>query len=172
MSSTSLSQSSDTTQSSSNQPSTIPQSPEATTRSSQSITPTQFSFGKQIPLKPFDLDPDDSYHFLLAELSPAVLQDIPETDLGDVNHPAAVRCHANDGSFTVSTIKSLNSSIPMGPLYTPDEALSLALQVSSFQTPNWRGAKIPIRSHLNVKALSSLLEKYPDPWVLREATFG
>ena len=46
---------------------------------------------QQIDLKPFDLDPDDSYSFLLAELSPAVLQDIPELDLGDINHPAAVR---------------------------------------------------------------------------------
>ena len=90
--------------------------------------PTSSSFVlQQITLKPFDLDPDDSNHFLLAELSPAVLQDIPESDLGDVNHPAAVRCNSANGLFTVADIKALiDHSPPVGPLYTSKEALSLA----------------------------------------------
>ena len=128
---------------------------------------------QQINLKPFDLDPDDAYHFLLAELSPAVLQDIPEADLGDVNHPAAIRCNSAQGLFAVSDIKALiNHSPPTGPLYTSEEVLNLALEVSAHNSSNWKGAQIPIRTHLNVDALSILLEKYPDPWVLRGAIYG
>ena len=95
---------------------------------------------QQITLRPFDLDPDDSYHFLLAELSPAVLQDIPESDLGDVNHPASVRSSSANGLFTISDIQALvDPSSPVGPLYTSEEALNLAVHVSSFDLPNWRG---------------------------------
>ena len=34
------------------------------------------------------------------------------------------------------------------------------------------GACIPIKTHLNVQAMSILLAQYPDPWVLRGATHG
>ena len=110
---------------------------------------------------------------MLAELSPVSLKDIPESDLGDFNHPSAVRCNSNLGFLTPSLVKSLiNPSPPTGPLYSPDEALQLSLDVSAHGVSNWLGAKIPIRSHLNIDAMSLLLDKFPDPWVLRGSKFG
>ena len=98
------------------------------TKSSTSVTPTiSSSWPKQLALEPFDIDQDDAYHFLLAELSPVDLQDIPEPDLGDLNHPAATRSQSNTGLFNLEYIQSLVSPVsPQGPLYTPEDALHLA----------------------------------------------
>ena len=127
----------------------------------------------QLHLKPFDIDTDDAYHYLLAELSPAILQDIPEPDLGDLNHPASTRSQSNPGLYSLEHILSLvNPAPPTGPLYTSQEVQQLALDVSATNQPNWRSLKIPVKSHLNIDALSSLLETYPDPWVLRGSKFG
>ena len=98
---------------------TIQSKSSETTIQSHLTSNTSSYVPKQLSLKPFDLDPDDSYHFLLAELSPTDLQDIPEADLGDINHPAAVRCNSAHSLFAVSDVKALvNNSPPVGPLYT------------------------------------------------------
>ena len=113
------------------------------------------------------MDADDSYHLLIAELAPVELQDIPESDPGDLNHPAAIRCNANHGYLYSSQVQSLiNKSPQAGPLYTAEQALQLSLLVSSHNLSNWQGARVPVRSHLDVKALAILLDKYPDKWVL------
>ena len=144
------------------------------TKSSTSVTPTiSSSWPKQLALKPFDIDQDDAYHFLLAELSPVDLQDIPEPDLGDLNHPAATRSQSNTGLFDLEYIQSLVSpDPPQGPLYTPEDALRLALEVSASGHPNWCGQQTVLKSHLNLKALNVLLDSFPDPWVVRGATYG
>ena len=70
------------------------------------------------------------------------------------------------GLFEPAFIKSLiDPAIKSGPLYTPQEALQLALQVSSSGHPNWSNLKMPIRSHLNLAALEILLQDYTDDWV-------
>ena len=105
-------------------------------------------------MRPFDIDPDDAYHYLLAELSPAILQDIPEPDLGDLNHPASTRSQSNPGLFSLDQILSLvNPDPPVGPLYSSQEVQQLAIEVSATAQPNWHSLKIPVRSHLNLKAL-------------------
>ena len=109
----------------------------------------------------------------MAELSPVILQDIPDPDLGDINHPAATSSCETLGRFSYQQIESLiNPCPPTGPLYTPQQALDLALFVSNTGLPNWKGSQVPIKSHLNLKALNSLLAGYTDQWVLRGSTYG
>ena len=37
---------------------------------------------------------------------------------------------------------------------------------------NWCGLRIPVKSHLNLKALKFILQDYPDPWILRGSAYG
>ena len=131
------------------------------------------SWPKQLLLQPFDLDVDDAYHYLLTELSPVILEDIPDPDQGNLNHPAAVMSSDQFGLYSLNEVISLtNNDIPAGPLYSPDKALRLALSVSNSGSSNWQVCKIPVKSHLNLPALNTLLADYPDPWVLRGCQFG
>ena len=127
---------------------------------------------KQLFLQPFNVDDHDSYHFLLAELSPVVLADIPEADAGDLFHPASIFSDSNPGLYSYTQIQSLHSYIPDGPLYSSSEALELALGIQSSGLPNWRSCQIQVKSHLNIAALEFLLSSYTDPWVIRGSKYG
>ena len=119
------------------------------------------------------MDADDSYHYLMAELFPVDLHDIPEVDSGDINHPAISHSLQRLGLFTNDEILSnTGPHPPQGPLYTPSEAVDLALQISTSGSSNWCGLQVPVRSHLNIPSLQFLLKSYPDPWPLRGATYG
>ena len=134
---------------------------------------TILSMPKLLPLKSFIMDADDSYHFLLAELVPAELEALPGVDLGDLNHPSISRSLCNSGLFSTEEVLASAGPHPKaGPLYTPDEAVDLALLVSESLKPNWRGLRVPVKSHLNLKALEFLLKDYSDPWILRGSTYG
>ena len=109
----------------------------------------------------------------MTELAPVDLQDTLNLDLGDLNHPAISRALDQSGLFTAEQIlTSAGPCPPPGPLYTPKEVVDLALKVSDSGSPNWQGLKIPVKSHLNLQALNFILEKFPDPWVLRGSTYG
>ena len=104
---------------------------------------------------------------------PVTLEDIPDPDLGDLNHPATVRVNTESSILSPEFIQSvLAPALPEGPLYSSSSALGLALTVSNSGLPNWRGLKVPVKSHLNLHALKQMLKKYPDPWALRGSEYG
>ena len=72
------------------------------------------------------MDADDSYHYLMAELAPVMLQNPPLSDLGDLNHPAISRALDILGLYSSDDVKmSAGPHPPEGPLYTPRELLIL-----------------------------------------------
>ena len=104
---------------------------------------------------------------------PVTLEDIPDPDLGDLNHPATVRVNTESSILSPEFIQSvLAPALPEGPLYSSSSALGLALTVSNSGLPNWRGLKVPVKSHLNLHALKQMLKKYPDPWALCGSEYG
>ena len=102
-----------------------------------------------------------------------MLEDTPDPDLGNLLHPAAVWSNSPVSLFKKEFVDSLVDTAPLtGPSYIPDEALQLALDVNKLQSPNWRGAQIPVRSHLNMPALEVLLHDFTDSMVLMGLQYG
>ena len=106
-------------------------------------------------------------------LDPVVLSDVSQVDLGNLEHPAVTRCSSRLGRYAVTDLEGLGIKSPdLGPLYTPVEVSKIAQYVSSFGAPNYCGAKIVVRSHLNLGVLEFLLADYPNEWIFRGAKYG
>ena len=110
---------------------------------------------------------------LLACLAPVDLADLSPTDAGRLDHPATTLSKVATGLYSRAEVAAAaGPHPPPGPLYTPDEAVRLATKVSDSGRANHAGVRVPVRSHLNLRALDFTLSAYKDPWPLRGATFG
>ena len=126
-----------------------------------------------LPKHKFQLDQNDAYHLLAAELDPPVLDGVLPVDQGDLHHPAIVISDAADGLYTLSEVlAAAGEHPPLGPLYTPFEVVELAREVEVTGLPNALGLKKVVRSHLNLPALTYMLKGYEDEWVIKGSTYG
>ena len=118
-------------------------------------------------------DEDDSYHLLSCLICPVVLEDVELADQGDEGHPAVVSAVNVAGKFSLGQIQESAGPVPpVGPLYTPEQAVGLANLVSSSGYHNYNGFRIPVRSHLNLPTWEFVLRDYEDEWVLRGSVYG
>ena len=144
------------------------------------LTPHLSSTILPILSAPFPIDGDDDYNLVLAlfdpaGLGPVLLEQGKHIDSGDFAHPAVHNAIKAQGRFTLDDLTAVacrNQHLSTGPLYTPKQALALALTVDKVGEPNYCGARIPVKSHLNTEVLQFLLADYSDPWPLRGAVFG
>ena len=117
-------------------------------------------------------DEDDSYHLLLALLTPVALEDVAEESLGNLSHPA-IALSTGPGLYSRDEVLASAGPHPTpGPLYSPQEVVALSNRALQHGSPNYSGLKEPLRSHLNLPALKFLLADFTDPWPLQGSTYG
>ena len=131
----------------------------------------QMALPAQTEDKSFLSDSDDSYHLLSHLLQPVKLSvdDVPPPS---GSHPAVCKW-SGPGLFSqAQVLASAGPQREPGPCYDPFEVVRLATHVESFGCPNFEGARVEVRSHLNVPALEFLLTDYDDKWVVRGSKYG
>ena len=86
-----------------------------------------------------ETDENDSYHLLSCLLSPVLLEDVEVVDQGDTSHLAVTSAAGVVGKFSLDQIiKSAGPVHPVGPLYSPEQAVGLANLVSSSGSYNFK----------------------------------